>query len=316
MLARAAAVEPRGLRGARVAGWTLGGVVRRRGAGGDGLYSHGLAAAHPQLGAGYAKVFDFRAPARVAESAAHARQVLEWAFTTEAALAERCAGTSRVVRVLGAGRVGPVRILIFERAVGGVRDTLPRRSGRGREVCRVMADVARGLREMHDLGIVHQDVKAANILAFSDAQGTAYKLADLGRAAARDCWGPFAHHWVVGDAAHAPPELLRGDGSTSWKRRGLLTDAYLLGALACELVLQRPLTGMLRHYLGDGWTAGSWRRATREAAAEIARRAGGRPGTVLAQVLRAWCEPDPARRAGLRRAEWVAVEGALHAAAN
>lgn len=299
-----------------MAGWTLGGVIRRRGAGGEGLYSHGLAAAHPALGEAYAKVFDFRAPARVSDNAAHARQVLAWAFATESTLAARCAETSRVVRVLASGKVGRAPVLIFERATGGVRDVLPRGAGRPNEVCRVMADVARGLREMHDLGIVHQDVKGSNVLAFADGDGRAYKVADLGRASSRDCWGPFAQHWLVGDAAHAPPELLRGTGSTSWKRRGMRTDAYLLGALACELVLERPLTGMLRHYLGEGWTVTSWRRATREAAVEIAKRAKGRPGKLLARVLRMWCEPDPARRAGRRRAEWVALEAALRAAAK
>lgn len=94
---------------------------------------------------------------------------------------------------------------------------------------RVVADVAAAMEYVHGRGIVHQDVKPANIFA---EDGRAF-LGDFGVATSE------AH---PSDAAGSPfymsPELYRGERGTP------RSDAYSLGVVAYELLTgRRPIVG-------------------------------------------------------------------------
>ncbi|MCE7957816.1 MAG: serine/threonine protein kinase, partial [Acidobacteria bacterium ACB2] len=100
-------------------------------------------------------------------------------FRREAAVA-RDAASPRLVRVFDIGHAADSLFLTMELVEG---ESLKERLARGRlpldETLRVFAEVLRGLQVLHALGIVHRDVKPANVLLASD--GTV-KLADFGLA--------------------------------------------------------------------------------------------------------------------------------------
>lgn len=95
---------------------------------------------------------------------------------------------------------------------------------------RVGAQVAEGLAAVHAQGIVHRDVKPANVLLERD--GTHVKLADFGIALLRDAARVTGTGTVMGTAAYLAPEQVLAQ-SISGK-----ADVYALG-----LVLLECLTG-------------------------------------------------------------------------
>lgn len=93
---------------------------------------------------------------------------------------------------------------------------------------RVSVDVARGLHALHGAGIVHRDVKPANVLFGPD--GTA-KLTDFGLAKGRAYTVLTRPGQVLGTLDYLAPELIRGDPATPQ------TDVYALGCVAYEAVV-------------------------------------------------------------------------------
>jgi serine/threonine-protein kinase len=93
---------------------------------------------------------------------------------------------------------------------------------------RVVAQVARGLDALHDAGIVHRDVKPANVLF--DGEGTA-KLTDFGLAKGRAYTVLTQPGQVLGTLDYLAPELIRGNPATPQ------TDVYALGCVAYEAVI-------------------------------------------------------------------------------
>ncbi|MBW0115322.1 serine/threonine-protein kinase [Pseudonocardia abyssalis] len=142
------------------------------------------------------------------------------------------------------------------------------------QVRRLGAELADALAHVHDGGIVHRDVKPANVLL---GDGTHAHLADFGIAKALDGAAATETGMIVGTAAFLAPEQARGE------RVGPPADVYALG-----LVLLEALTGR-REYPG---------RAAESATARLHRRPhvpDGLPND-LGGVLIAMTEDDPAAR--------------------
>ncbi|WP_415973147.1 serine/threonine-protein kinase [Rhodococcus sp. 077-4] len=103
-------------------------------------------------------------------------------------------------------------------------------------VARIVAEVAKGLDYAHGQGVVHRDVKPANIL-ISTEQFDGYEqvlLSDWGIARLLDDSTPLAAGGtVLASIQYAAPELLRG-GVLSAQ-----TDVYSLGATLVELLTGR-----------------------------------------------------------------------------
>ena len=150
-------------------------------------------------------------------------------FAAEVRLLARFAHPN-LVRILDAGEIDDRPFLVMELIEGS---TLARRVADGPlppgEVASIGAGIAAALGQVHAEGIVHRDVKPANVLL--DRAGTPF-LADFGIARLVDTTGLTATGLLLGTPAYLAPEQVQGAGV------GPPTDVYALG-----LTLLESLTG-------------------------------------------------------------------------
>jgi serine/threonine protein kinase len=136
-----------------------------------------------------------------------------------------------------------VQYLIFELASGDVRSQLDAADQFDTAwALRSLHQIANGLKQLHGLGIAHQDLKPSNVLSFPD-DGS--KIADLGRSACKELTSPYDDHKVAGDRSYAPPELLYGHIDGDWTRRRIGCDAYLLGSMVVFLFHRVAMTTLI-----------------------------------------------------------------------
>jgi len=89
------------------------------------------------------------------------------------------------------------------------------------------AQVLEGLAHAHAHGIVHRDVKPANVL-LEDGRGTSVKLFDFGLALMHEEESLTAHGDIPGTLAYISPERLRGEAA------GPAADVWSTGVLLWE----------------------------------------------------------------------------------
>ncbi|MDP9406152.1 MAG: protein kinase, partial [Actinomycetota bacterium] len=93
--------------------------------------------------------------------------------------------------------------------------------------------VARALDYAHERGLVHRDVKPANILIGDDG---AVKVADFGIAKAEEAGGDLTKTgMVLGTAAYVAPEQITGGAPVDGR-----ADQYALGCVLYEALTGRP----------------------------------------------------------------------------
>lgn len=103
------------------------------------------------------------------------------------------------------------------------------------QVLPILAQTARGLHTAHMGGVVHRDVKPANLLITPDGY---VKITDFGIAIGANQAPMTAAGMVMGTAQYLPPEQAMGKAATG------LGDIYALGIIGYEaLVGHRPFTG-------------------------------------------------------------------------
>jgi serine/threonine-protein kinase len=108
-------------------------------------------------------------------------------------------------------------------------------------VRRIVADVAMGLEALHGQGVVHRDVKPANVLVETRSRGEHAYLTDFGLTKYMGSTGGLTRSgMVLGTVDYMPPEQLNGDDVDA------RADVYALGC-----VLFEALTGRVPYPRGD-----------------------------------------------------------------
>src|SRR5262245_37463393 len=140
-----------------------------------------------------------------------------------------------LVTVFDVGEEAGQPYLVSEFMAGGALDavlrTVPDHRLSVADVLRLASQICRGLEHAHAGGVLHRDVKPANVWLTAD--GTA-KLGDFGLALARDRSRLTVEGMMVGTVAYMAPEQALG------RPVDPRTDLYALGALLYELVTGAP----------------------------------------------------------------------------
>jgi hypothetical protein len=202
-------------------------------------------------------------------------------FLREASAAGRLSGHAHIVAVYDAGVTGDGRpYLVMELCPGGslaerVIGTGPMQPD---QVRRIGIGIADALATAHAAGVLHRDVKPANILI--DGYGVA-KLADFGLAAVLDAAGDSSVTREALTPAYAPPEAF------AFARPTEAGDVYGLAATLYALLAARPPRT-------PSWPPASLAELTAGLRAPVAPIRGVPPDllAVLGQAL----EPEPERR--------------------
>ena len=196
-----------------------------------------------------------------------------------------------IVTAYDANEVGDRFYLVLEYVDGPNLDTLVR--GRGPlpvgEACEMVRQAACGLQHAHELGMVHRDVKPANLLAAQPSRampGCVVKIADFGIArVAPPSPGPAAagRGGLLGTADYVAPEQAH-DPRTADHR----ADLYALGGVFYFLLTGRPP-------FPDGDAADKVRRHLLEQPVPVNRRRPDVPPAV-AEIVHRLLAKDPNAR--------------------
>ncbi|MGH9065326.1 MAG: protein kinase domain-containing protein, partial [Acidimicrobiales bacterium] len=211
-------------------------------------------------------------------------------FRREAVAAARL-GHPNVVAVFDTGTDGPDSFIVMERVQGvSLREVLDREGALAVDrAVGIGAQVAAALAFAHRAGLVHRDVKPANILVTADG---VVKVTDFGIAKAVLDEDLTQTNATVGTARYLAPEQIEGGPSSG------RTDVYALGIVVYEMLCGRP------PFEADSDIALAMKHL-REPPPPPSSIRPDVPGWLEAVVLRALAK-DPSARfetaAGLRRA--------------
>ena len=264
----------------------------------------------------FLKALDYSRASEMDMPQVDAVKVFVDAFIWERDLVLQCAARrmSNVIVGLAAGEVtiaghGPfsaVNYIIFERAEEDVRKRLDRVDPF--ELAwrmRVLHNVANGLRQLHQVGVMHQDLKPSNVLMFD--KGSVSKVGDLGRASQRDREADHDGCKIPGDPLYAPPELHYGDVSENIAVRRQASDLYHLGSLVLFMFTKVGTTAALVSRLDEQFRPGVWsesyrqvlphvREAFDQVAVDLAKALPPALADDVVNVFRQLCDPDPLLR--------------------
>ncbi|MEX0851353.1 MAG: serine/threonine-protein kinase, partial [Gaiellaceae bacterium] len=157
-------------------------------------------------------------------------------FQREALAAARLSGTPHVITIFDVGEHEERPYLVMEYLVGGsVHDRLREGPVPTDQALDWLAQAGQALDRAHQEGVVHRDVKPANLLL--DREGK-ISVTDFGIASTSGMDTLTLPGTVLGTAGYLSPEQARGEPATA------ASDRYGLGVVAFELVTgQRPFVG-------------------------------------------------------------------------
>jgi serine/threonine-protein kinase len=158
-------------------------------------------------------------------------------FTREALAAARLSGNRNIVTIFDVGEHSGRPFIVMEYLAGGSLEQRLRTDDAvsSRLALDWLEETAGALDAAHRAGVVHRDVKPANLLL--DRQDTVH-VADFGIASAAGLDSLTQTGTVLGTAAYLSPEQAKGERTTP------ASDRYSLGIVAFELLTgRRPFEG-------------------------------------------------------------------------
>ncbi len=153
--------------------------------------------------------------------------ILRKRFLREARLAARLAHPN-IVRIYDVGETDDGLFIVMEYVAGRTLADVGKLPTD--EAVPLALQACAGLQHAHEAGLVHRDVKPANLLVDDDG---VLKIADFGIAQAAEATRLTEHGTVLGTAAYLSPEQAGGAEVT------VATDVYSLGAVLYELLTAR-----------------------------------------------------------------------------
>ena len=153
-------------------------------------------------------------------------------FTREALAAARLSGEPNIVTIFDVGEHAERPFIVMEYLSGGSLEDRIRRDGAQEtgQALEWLEQAARALDAAHAHGVVHRDVKPANLLL--DRNGDVH-VADFGIASAAGMDSLTMTGTVLGTAGYLSPEQAQGDRTTP------ASDRYALAIVAFELLSGR-----------------------------------------------------------------------------
>jgi eukaryotic-like serine/threonine-protein kinase len=150
-------------------------------------------------------------------------------FTREALSAARLSGEPNTVTIYDVGEHDDRPYIVMEHLGGGSLDDELRKGGAQppERVFTWLEEAARALDVAHREGVVHRDVKPANLML--DEEGNVH-VADFGIASSAGMDSLTMTGTVLGTAGYLSPEQAQGE------RAGPASDRYALGIVAWELL--------------------------------------------------------------------------------
>ena len=102
-------------------------------------------------------------------------------------------------------------------------------------VAEILEGVAAGLSAVHAHGVLHGDLKPANIFLAEASGGRRVKLVDFGTSKVHGLDRLTRTGEVIGTPVYMPPEILTGDGAIDER-----IDTYAMGVLAHQCLVGEP----------------------------------------------------------------------------
>ena len=297
-------------------GWNIREQIRKTDNATGGHFSCGYVVENEDGRRGYLKALDFFSMLPESIDPARDLEPLIRAFNFERDILESCRENrlSHIVSALDSGSMtvsgfappATVQYIIFELADGDVRRLMAINDEFDLAFAlRTLHQITVGLRQLHGIGVAHQDLKPSNVLLFDGFRSS--KIGDLGRAAVRGTEPPHYALNPAGDYGYAPPETLYDGPVGSWETRRMGCDAYHLGSMLCSLLTSVGMTSLIMLSLEHPHRWQNWQGAFEEAliflrpafADAVEYVAAELPETFrpdIRVILQQLCEPDPVRR--------------------
>ncbi|KKZ60083.1 hypothetical protein EMCG_00774 [[Emmonsia] crescens] len=161
------------------------------------------------------------------------------------------AGAKNINMLIEAFSIHSQLWLICEHCPGGSVKTLMRATGdrlEERFIIPIARELAEGLRAIHDAGIIHRDVKAANVLIHEEGR---LQICDFGVAGVLQSKVDKRSTWI-GTPHWMPPEMFPNRGGGEMHQYGSEIDVWAYGCTLFECATGNPPNATLRERMQIG----------------------------------------------------------------
>ncbi|OJD12370.1 STE/STE20/YSK protein kinase [Emergomyces pasteurianus Ep9510] len=161
------------------------------------------------------------------------------------------AGAKNINMLIEAFSIHSQLWLICEHCPGGSVKTLMRATGdklQERFIIPIARELAEGLRAIHDAGIIHRDVKAANVLIHEEGR---LQICDFGVAGVLQSKVDKRSTWI-GTPHWMPPEMFPNRGGGEQHQYGSEIDVWAYGCTLFECATGNPPNATLRERMQIG----------------------------------------------------------------